>query len=359
MAKRPIPKSSNELLFDRHVRHATFIDRLTAREKRLVTRVIVREVIPGLTERGLAAASANATASRARKLAALAALEAEFRSLAATGLSAERSRFIGAMRDLAELEAEFVVNAFRVVTPADIAISYQLPATATIRQIADNEPIRGQLLRSWFDGLGRSTADDVSKAIRLGVLEGQSVPEMRRAVANATGVAKNRAEAVVRTAVTNVTARARETTYDENTSVIKGVQYVATLDSRTTIVCAGLDGQVFPINDGPRPPQHINCRSTTVPVLRSWEELGIPANAISPSTRASMNGQVPASTTFNGWLKDQPRGVQNEVLGPTRASLWREGKIELTKFTDGGRLLDLNTLRKREGLSLRDIQIAN
>ena len=28
-----------------------------------------------------------------------------------------------------------------------------------------------------------------------------------------------------------------------------------------------LDGQIFDYNKGPTPPQHFNCRSTTVPVV--------------------------------------------------------------------------------------------
>ena len=45
--------------------------------------------------------------------------------------------------------------------------------------------------------------------------------------------------------------------------------------------------------------------------------------------RASKDGPVPASTDYEGWLKGQPIGVQNDVLGKARASLFRDGKVNL------------------------------
>jgi hypothetical protein len=46
-----------------------------------------------------------------------------------------------------------------------------------------------------------------------------------------------------------------------------------------------------------------------------------------------MNGEEPATQTYGPWLKKQPRGVQDEVLGPGRAKLFREG-LPIEKFTD-------------------------
>jgi SPP1 gp7 family putative phage head morphogenesis protein len=46
----------------------------------------------------------------------------------------------------------------------------------------------------------------------------------------------------------------------------KKYRYVATLDSRTSSICAALDGREFEYGKGPMPPQHFNCRSTTVPI---------------------------------------------------------------------------------------------
>ena len=147
----------------------------------------------------------------------------------------------------------------------------------------------------------------------------------------------------------HVSSQSREAVYSENESLVKGVQYVATLDTRTTDICADLDGQIFKVDEGPRPPQHINCRSTTVPVLRSWKELGIDLKEAPPGTRASMNGQVAEGTTYGQWLKSQSTSTQNEALGPGRAKLFRSGAVSIHQFVDStGRTLTLDELSRLE-----------
>ena len=51
---------------------------------------------------------------------------------------------------------------------------------------------------------------------------------------------------------------------------MRGMEYSAIMDSRTTEVCSGLDGKIFKMSDPQldnlRPPNHYNCRSVLVPV---------------------------------------------------------------------------------------------
>ena len=61
--------------------------------------------------------------------------------------------------------------------------------------------------------------------------------------------------------------QASQSVYAANKKVTPKYQYVATLDSRTSAICQRLDGQMFEYNKGVLPPQHFNCRSTTVPVV--------------------------------------------------------------------------------------------
>jgi hypothetical protein len=68
--------------------------------------------------------------------------------------------------------------------------------------------------------------------------------------------------------------------------------------------------------------------------------------------RASMDGPVSAQTTYNSWLKRQPKEFQDEVLGLERAKLFRGG-MNIQKFVDDrGVLLDLDQLKAREGMAL-------
>ncbi len=123
------------------------------------------------------------------------------------------------------------------------------------------------------------------------------------------------------------------------------------------MICASLDGQVFDLATGPMPPRHYNCRSSSTPILRSWEELGISANEISASTRASMDGQVPESLTYQEWLKKQPVEVQDEVLGKTKGKLFRAGGLSLDRFVDfKGDVYTLDQLRLSEQAAFAKLQ---
>jgi len=110
-------------------------------------------------------------------------------------------------------------------------------------------------------------------------------------------------------------------------------------------ICMGLDGQVFAYDDPNRkvPPQHYNCRSVTTANVK-WEELGI--EPPEPGTRQAPGGQVSAQTTYEDWLSDQTEDVQNDILGPGRAKLFREDKVGLKDLiTKDNRRRTLDQLR--------------
>ena len=110
----------------------------------------------------------------------------------------------------------------------------------------------------------------------------------------------------------------------------------------------GRDGTVYKPGKGPRPPAHFNCRSSTSPVTKSWRELGFDIDELPPATRASMNGQVPSDQTYDGFLRGQDKGFQEEVLGKRKAELFRGG-LKTDRFVDkSGKEYTLDQLRKRE-----------
>ena len=95
---------------------------------------------------------------------------------------------------------------------------------------------------------------------------------------------------------------------------------------------------------------HFNCRSVSVPVLKSWKELGIDAEELPASTRASMDGTVPADLTYGQWLARQSAERQDEILGPVRGKLLRAGRVKVEQFTDDkGNWLTLDQLRAKIG----------
>lgn len=186
---------------------------------------------------------------------------------------------------------------------------------------------------------GESITQAITR-IRGGIIDG--IP-----VQGIIDVSKRQAGALASTGINAVQNNARLATFQENQDVIKGAQQVSTLDNKTSDVCIAYSGKawkidtlepidlgdgILPFNGGP--PRHFNCRSTLVPVLKSFEEMGIPLDEIPPGTRASMDGQVPGDTTFNKFLSGKSKAFQDTLLGPARAKLWRGNKITLTQLVD-------------------------
>ena len=87
-----------------------------------------------------------------------------------------------------------------------------------------------------------------------------------------------------------------------------------------------------------------------IPVTKSWKELGINLKEAPAGTRASMNGQVPATMTYNDWLKKQPVGFQDDILGKAKGQLYRKGGLPMDKFVDmkTGHEFTLKELRTKD-----------
>ncbi|HHZ4751435.1 TPA: polymorphic toxin-type HINT domain-containing protein [Yersinia enterocolitica] len=92
-----------------------------------------------------------------------------------------------------------------------------------------------------------------------------------------------------------------------------------------------------------------NCRSMETLITKSWRELGIDIDEMDEGTRASMDGQVPAGTTYGEWLQRQSYRRQVQVLGETRARLMKDAGMRTDEFfTDTGEWLTLKQLQQFE-----------
>lgn len=260
------------------------------------------------------------------------------------------------LRDLAGYEAEYQENLLTRLIPVDV--DFARPSDDQLWAAVNARPFQGRFLRQWFADLEADAFARLRNTIRMGYVEGLTTEQIIRQIrgSRAQGykdgvLATNRrmVETTVRTALNHTAARARERLFQRNADLIKGVQWVSTLDGRTSAVCRARDGKVYKPDEGPRPPAHPNCRSSTTPVVKSWRELGVNLKDAPEGTRASMNGQVPASETYDSWLKKQPTEFQNEVLGARKATLWRKGDLPLDRFVDkSGEEYTLDELRRRE-----------
>lgn len=348
-------ESANEKIFDRSLRHAVFLQRYAAGLSNRTVEFFDKEVLPTILERvqrDLELAVTSAAMLRRKRL-----LETT-RGILLEGVQTGYRKTVKELEGFATTEADWQVSVIRSSVP--IRLQLELPSPDMLERAVSTNVFEGRNMRQWFGSIGTQAQAAIRRQINLGIVAGDSVSDISKRL---TGTAhrgfsdgvfsftRRNIDTIVRTALTDTASHARQATFDRNSEVIKGVMWVSTLDTRTSDICMGRDGEVFPIDSGPRPPAHMRCRSTVVPVLKSWKELGIDLDEVPEGTRASLNGQVPAHTTYGEWLKRQSREIQDEALGPTRAGLFRSGKVTIDRFVGRrGQTLTLAELRRRENL---------
>lgn len=189
---------------------------------------------------------------------------------------------------------------------------------------------------SWIDGWADTEVSRLTQGVKMGFVQGRTTRDIVKEVVGAGGLAdisERNAKTIVRTAVAHVSNVAREATYDKNSDVIDGYEWISTLDSKTSAVCRGRDGMKFR-NDAefrPKPPAHPNCRSTTIPLVSSeFDFLGAGAKRAARGADGGM--QVDANTSYYEFLKSQPAAFQDAALGVSRGKIFRNAGMTPEEF---------------------------
>lgn len=279
-----------------------------------------------------------------------------------------------------------------------VPVEYTFAALAAEKAaaIVTSKPFQGNILSGWFSNLAQQDGERLDRAIKLGMSTGETIQQIVRRVVGTKkegytdGIlttTRRDANAIVRTAVTHVSASAREAVWDANADVIDAKVWLSTLDGRTSIGCMGRDHHGVSLSGKPlpdgilpltppdiRPPSHFNCRSTLYALINGLALLGDRPSVVDTRTRARREvdfqaiakqegksiqqvrrewaekniSQVPAKTTYQEFLQRQSPEFQDEVLGPARGRLFREGGLTVDKFSDAsGRLLTLDELDRK------------
>lgn len=286
--------------------------------------------------------------------------------------------FIQEMKALALAEPGFIDELIKVVLP--VQINTTLPDASRLRAIVTVRPFAGKTMRQWAQGLRRADRDRIEAQIKIGLVQGESIPEISRRIFGTvrlrgrdgvTEITRRNAEAIARTATNAIATQARRVYFNANRDLLSGELYVATLDSVTTPICRSLDGTIFPVDEGRFPPIHFNCRSVRVGILNGQilgkrpskpvSQRGLlrdfaRANGLSkvPLKRSQLPfgtkgafdkfarartreliGRVPAKVNYQQWLGRQSAAFQDDVLGKTKGRLFRRGGLTLDRFVDG------------------------
>jgi SPP1 gp7 family putative phage head morphogenesis protein len=272
------------------------------------------------------------------------------------GLAAAKKELLAGVRDSLKQEIAWQTKAFQGIAPNGTKI--RRVSAKTLNKVLDRLRVQESKIDTLFRRIQRDTTSRIMNTVRRGMWDKNATSDIltsikgtrtNRFVDGLLNKTRAQIEAVVRSAHGEVIESAKEAFFSENDHLVKAVQLCAVLDEHTTAYCRSIDGDVYPVGEGPRPPFHYNCRTTTTPVLRSWKELGI-----GPDKR--FTGTPADKVTYNEWLKRQRADIQDQVLGKTRAQLYRDGKVAIEKFTNNrGRFLSIPELMRREGLAEKDI----
>ena len=356
----------NEIIQDRIIRHGVFLERYKTHEVREIVGFLNTHVERDLVRKLRDVASDELTRSRVNKL------RPQISQIVRDGYAVMHKKLEPELIQFGAQEAAW--NARMLSQAMPIEFSVVSPSVAAVREIVRNQPIHGKMVKEWFAELAPRTASKVNQQIMIGFVEGEGMDAITRRIRGTRAkkysdgilnTSRREVDAIVRTSIAGVSDNVRQETYEQNTDLIKAVEWVATLDaprrrstksgnrgkmirSGTCIACGALDGRVFALDEGPRAPLHPNCRCSRVPITKSWKELGIDAKEAPAGTRASMDGQVPEALTYGKWLRRQ--GAKNpqvvhDALGKTKGDLFMQGKLKIRDFVDDrSRILTLKEL---------------
>lgn len=136
---------------------------------------------------------------------------------------------------------------------------------------------------------------------------------------------------------------------------LMGYRWISILDNHTSLICQGLDYKVFLFGQGPLPPAHPNCRSSIIAeVPGKWLRRGPLGRFIKKDERKAAGADgteaVDGKVSYYEWLKTQPEAFQNDALGVTRATLFRNGGMSAANFAS------LNLSRTFQPLTLDEMR---
>jgi len=228
---------------------------------------------------------------------------------------------------IAEQQAEELANL------AEIEAQWAAPQhrTRIAPAIAAGLLVLGLPLARHWQRQAEGLTDRVAAAVRSAATTGQDASALLAAIVGQGRPGRERGglmEGARQQATTLAATSAHAAAYEarQRAWAARGVRYLkwhAILDPHTTIGCAARAGLIYttdfqPVNhdiplDRP-PPRHFNCRSLLAPMDSRFEPPG--------------DGQDTYSESLDDWLKRQPEMMQDELLGPTRAALWRAGKLD-------------------------------
>ena len=281
------------------------------------------------------------------------------------------------LKTLAVMEGAREINLLTEAVP--IKLSFNEIPDSQLKAIVTEKPFYGHRMKEWFSALSNTDRSRITRSIQLGMIQGESINNIVRRVAGTRAnsfkdgdlsIARRDARTIVSTAVNHVSNAARDEVWKENADVVSAKIWTATLDGHTSAICRKNDGKGAPLGsnklpDGVLPldpinsalPAHPNERSVWTGYIDGLQMLGsrpfvltsrnekIDFRKMAREQGESIKevradwakkhiGEVPAQTNYPEFLKRQAVEFQEDVLGKTKATLFRKGNLSLDEYVD-------------------------
>ncbi len=218
------------------------------------------------------------------------------------------------------IQSAYMQTVFDVTKGADYRAAFDLIPESRVKAILSTN-WSGQMFSQRVWDNTNALADGLKHDMLVGIMAGKSEQHMADDIMNRCGVGAFEARRLVRTETTCVANMAELYGYQELD--IDEYEFSACLDSRTSDLCRELDGKVFKRNSAQAgvnlPPMHPFCRSTTLPVLPSEEDLD--------KELAELGDEIGADVDFDEW----ERNLQQGEDGKWRYVAGSAGKVMVDK----------------------------
>ena len=162
------------------------------------------------------------------------------------------------MKDLAPIEAQYSANVFNKVSTVD----FTLPADDQLISAVMTQAMAVQrgVAVTIDDALAKFSKQkslQIAAIIADGVTLGDTTPTISKKVGEVIDTLQRRQlDTLVRTITNHASSISRQQVYNANADLMEGYQWIATLDSSTTLICGTRDKKVFQAPYGPMPPAH-------------------------------------------------------------------------------------------------------
>jgi SPP1 gp7 family putative phage head morphogenesis protein len=289
------------------------------------------------------------------------------------------------------------------------------------KNILDYEPYDGHSISKWFDSLSDADTNRIMQDVQKVRSSGGTLQDLMKRLmsypnnTNPTGsliTSRNSARMIARTTLNGVANNSRLGVFEANSDFLDGVQFLATLDSRTSTICATLDGTIWTMEEVKaglvkRPPLHPNCRSVLIPYIKlegedspedleegegraaeredfekmaedrhnakvaetgkgkKWKNLSYEyrkykvyreMDEYQKKTGNRGYKNLPPNTTFEEYFKKQPESFQRNWLGKMKYDAYKAGRLQFKDLVNPrtGYVQSVNDLKKAGKIIAQD-----